>query len=536
MTERINTLGDLGLRYSAKQDAYLLKDISVPLVDVKTLSQGDFDSLAEVIRQRVQEYKSYYSAPDAEEPAAENLPAVVDEPEDKDVKMFVESLSIFQGAPQVLKENKLSVTGAKAAIQKIYDAYTANGNKMNAELDAQAKDLLIKINATIKSMNGKRSGFTQLASALSKQFTTLEAELDPTKAGTEANKIQKLRDDWAKFCIEEGERKRKEAQAETEKQKQKAELKGWIIQKIGELLANYLFTQKQAWNNSFNAITLADYDTKAAKLTDAPCAFNNTASASILQYNLPFSRLSDEDKTTVQRVTHEEYDFTSWIATYNREMAELKQTLIDRLPSKKTELEAAAEAERERQQELQRQQEAERHRQETIAKANAEEKERLEKQAEIDRENERKRREQLDAEKNRQDEERRQREDEERRKMEDEKKHSELRAKESGNLATASMTAASLFDQAAAVSETANTPEARTGYDIAVLHPAGWVEIFQFWYQREGVKLSVEESGKKSLNQMKKFVEAVAKKDDVKIESKYLKYTIAVKAINRKED
>jgi len=93
--------------------------------------------------------------------------------------------------------------------------------------------------------------------------------------------------------------------------------------------------------------------------------------------------------------------------------------------------------------------------------------------------------------------------------------------------------ALALFEQASETTEQTG-PEARTGLVITVINPAGWVEIFTFWFQREGVKLPVDEIGNKKLEQMKTFCEKVANKTGEKIASKNLKYDTAVKSVNRK--
>ncbi len=77
-------------------------------------------------------------------------------------------------------------------------------------------------------------------------------------------------------------------------------------------------------------------------------------------------------------------------------------------------------------------------------------------------------------------------------------------------------------------------PETRSGYQITILHQAGAVEIFNFWFQKEGANCTIDEIEKKSIAQMKGFCERVAHKDGEMIQSKYLKYEPVYKAVNRK--
>jgi hypothetical protein len=127
-----------------------------------------------------------------------------------------------------------------------------------------------------------------------------------------------------------------------------------------------------------------------------------------------------------------------------------------------------------------------------------------------------------------------QREKDEAIKMEIEAEEQRKLAAEQVEMERASGNAQLLFNQVADTAVTGPAPEIRSGFEITVIHPAGWVEIFQFWFQREGCKMGPEEMGKKSLNQMKTFVEGVAKKTGEKIESRFLKYETSTKAVNRK--
>ncbi|MBN8852260.1 MAG: hypothetical protein J0H07_10415 [Sphingobacteriales bacterium] len=488
--------------------------------------------------------------------------------EDRDAIVFQESLTIFQEAPGILKANKLSVSNAKAYAQRLLDEYTAGGNQWSAELDDKAKNFLIKVGTTVKSMYEKRSPFTQLATALSKQFTSLEAELDvAAKTPNVFNQIQGLRNGWAKWLIEEAERKRVEAEKLAAIEKERAQLTGWILQKIGELLTDYLFKKKQAWTNNFNSIILEGFEQSAMNLRNAPVAFDRSKLGAILRYEMPYYPLTEEQRNTTRIKAHDDYDFGAWIARHDQEMEELKQSLIDRLPAKKQELEEAAARERERLAEAERQRiaeekrqeedriarEAEQARQAEIAKANAEEKKRLEEEARIAREAEQARQaeaerqrqeekarlQQLEQERQRQEQERLQQEKEAADRIQQEKEAADRKSREAAELATSAMTAKTLFDQAASASMFESAPDARQGYEIIVTNPAGWVEIFQFWYQRKGVKMAVDKMGSVKLDSMKTFAEAATKdtpkQKGERIDSKFLRYDLDVRAINKKD-
>jgi hypothetical protein len=77
-------------------------------------------------------------------------------------------------------------------------------------------------------------------------------------------------------------------------------------------------------------------------------------------------------------------------------------------------------------------------------------------------------------------------------------------------------------------------PETRDGFKIKLLNKTAIAEIFTFWFQREGITLTLEELEKKSIAQMKAYCEKVGHKSGDLIVSTNLKYEPVYKAVNRK--
>ena len=65
---------------------------------------------------------------------------------------------------------------------------------------------------------------------------------------------------------------------------------------------------------------------------------------------------------------------------------------------------------------------------------------------------------------------------------------------------------------------------------IEVSNPAGYGQIFMFWFEREGKNLPNEKIEKKSIAQMKKFCEDIANKDGEIITSNFITYKEVVTA------
>ena len=91
-----------------------------------------------------------------------------------------------------------------------------------------------------------------------------------------------------------------------------------------------------------------------------------------------------------------------------------------------------------------------------------------------------------------------------------------------------------MFDKEAAIAENIQAPEARQGFEIEILHPAAWVQIFQLWFENQGKNMAIDKIGTTKMDQMKSWAEKHAHKEEVMIESKFLKYVPSFKAVNRK--
>lgn len=469
----------------------------------------------------------------------------------QELTIIEKSLDIFKGGGAILLTHQARAGKALQVGQSILEqwdaAYAITDEEQRrqalASADERSNKFLVNCGASAKEMQENRKAITQLMDAIKGMFTEEENKLD-TKKGEIPVKVQVKRNQYAKEELEFQERKRKEAEARAAKAKEEAELRATIRNSIANALIDFLAKKKQTVTDHFNRITLADYETKATGLQSMSCVFPVSRLDELTVVNRPVTyRHGAPEVDAITSQEKADYDFNSFYTEYGRQLAELKQSLIDRLPAKKQELDEqkriADEAEAARQVELKRQEEAEKKRQEELGKANSEaEKKRLadaaaaERQREADRmaaiekENEEKR---IAAEADQ-----RRREQEEADRQAAEAEAARKKAGDDAELSKAAGVAQALFNETSEAFVTSPLPETRSGFDIKVLSAAGWVEIFTFWFQREGVLMDVEEIGNKKLEQMKKFAEKTANKTGEKIESKHLRYETDVKSVNRK--
>lgn len=120
-----------------------------------------------------------------------------------------------------------------------------------------------------------------------------------------------------------------------------------------------------------------------------------------------------------------------------------------------------------------------------------------------------------------------QREAEEAARKEQERQKAEAEAKQKAELDKSNAEMAGLFQMAKA--EQAYTPKSKVSKKIKVNDPAAFLGIVSLWWQREGCTLSIDELAKIFKKQVT-FCEKLATKEDIFVESAALEYYDDVKA------
>ena len=364
--------------------------------------------------------------------------------------------TIVSAAPQSYQDNKLSREKCIQAGQAILDAIQAQG--MTDELDQQAAQFIEKARKTVKKMNERRSPVTKLFDDIRKEFTALENAIDPIKSDTIPYQLQQFRNQFAaKKRAEEEERRRREyerQQAEAARTKMKQDIEEDFKQQFQSLVNR----DCNALSTIDSAVSLDNYDASFKQVKE----FSTELPADFL-YNLhtliripagitvdELRKVEIETKERLGKQFKEQYEF---------EVDSTKQYIIDRLPSKKANLER-------------------------MAQASAEEAARIKAEMEA---RQRKEAEEQEAE-------RRRKEEEEKQKAEMTRQQSEME---------------SLFGQQAVVSS-GYQPKVKVAQKINLLNPEGIMAVLSMWWLNEGRTLSVEELSKMFKKQIT-FCEKLAK-------------------------
>ncbi len=389
-----------------------------------------------------------------------------------------EFTSLMKSAPDALGKNQKSIANCNSAGQAILD--TIQGKGMTDELDAKAAEYLKKVNVTITNMKSRRAPVTQLFDRIRSIFTTDEKAIDPKDKSTIPGKIAAERDRYAALKREEERRKQQEMQRQANIEKEKGTYRLAIEQAINTHMSSYFAEQQKNLSHIWESITLATFELKEKSIrgwsTLYPREHFDTFNQDITTYYL--------DAQTKANIKAEilSNKYSAFSQQYKFDMEDLRQSFIDRLSSKK--------------QELIEEEELRKKDAEAAAKAEAERKQREE-------------------------EERKQRE------LEIQQKEHEQQQKAESSIQSAQMN--SLFATAAA-SVTTRTSKAKVTERIKILHPAGFLEIYQMWWINEGQNLTIEEL-EKIHKKMISFCEKKANSnDEMKIKSKYIRYEEEVKA------
>nr|DAW88899.1 MAG TPA: hypothetical protein [Caudoviricetes sp.] len=383
--------------------------------------------------------------------------------------------TIVSAAPQSYSDNKLSCERCISAGQSILNTITASGG-MTDELDKEAALFIEKARKTVKKMNEKRSPVTKLFDDIRREFTVIENAIDPTKADTIPYKLQQYRNQYAAKKRAEEEKRRQEEYKRQQTEQARVKLRQDIEGDFKTQFQTYLNQSINWLTAKDSSVTLENYNTVYSEVKNFSASLpadwlQNLHTLIRIPGNVSVDELRQIETDTKERLGKQ---FTE---QYTAEIQDNKDFILDRLPSKKANLERIAQTDAA-----------------DAARAKAEMEERQRKEAQ-EREAERKRR-----------------EEEEKQKAEMARQQAEM---------------SGLFAEQASMQN--YQPKVKVTQKIELLNPEGIMPILSMWWSKEGCTLSVEELSKLFKKQIT-FCEKLANKDNVYIENESVQYIDDVKA------
>lgn len=381
--------------------------------------------------------------------------------------------AIVRNTPESFRKNQLSHDNCLRACENLLVQIKEKG--MTDELDKTAATYLERTRRTVKAMTELRSPVTKLFDQVRKEFTALENDIDPTKAGTIPYQLQQFRNMYAAKKREEEEAKRRaeeaKRQADMAREQYRNACEDDYRQKFNDLIVTRI-NELTDLNTSVNLDNYkAVYDTVAGYAVELPADWCPPSSV-----RMPFNLTPDESRNIRGDVMRRLIG--QFAEQYRSEIGDYRQEILDKLPSKKSELERAAKASEEEAKRIA----------EEIKKRDA-------------------------AELARKEAERVAHEQEEAKKKEVQKAGAE---------------AASLFDLTQATAQTYQ-PKTKVTKKIRILNPNGYMQVLMMWWAKEGSRMTDEELAKIFKKQIS-FCEKVANKDGEFINDGSVVYVNDVKA------
>lgn len=245
---------------------------------------------------------------------------------------------IMQGAPAVLERNQLSVSKANSAGQALVDTVDGMGGINSDELDEKVAEYINNVKVTVKSMNTRRAPLTQLLTAVAKKFTTLENEIDLKNTASLAYKLQEARNKYAAEKLAEQKRREAEARKVQMFENEKIQYKADVTLLLENAYNLYVTKHINYINGLFERVTLENYNAQAKALNETSTAFSWTDFVQTVKDNIQTFYIDAATRTTIKNsvATEKKHEFAN---RYKFEIEDLKTALIERLPSKKKELE-----------------------------------------------------------------------------------------------------------------------------------------------------------------------------------------------------
>ena len=373
-------------------------------------------------------------------------------------------------AKDIISQNIASSGKAKEVAKKLIEKINASTIADTPEirfLDEECKSFLGKVTKTISAMTERRKPITQAFDQIRKHFTELENEL---KTGDEIQLIQDFRNKFAQHIAEKAAKEEEARRIKAATEQERIEIRAYFKQSFADDLINTLSLAYDSLEGIFNSITLKNCELKKEELRNFPSEYKPAT------FKYPYRNYITEEECNHILSEICPGEIAKNESEYKEKIQEKVRYYLDRFDSKKKELIE-------------------------IDQASAAEKERIAKESE------------------------------ERAKREAEKKKQELLnfSQKQQTVIEAEKTEASLntlFDQ----NYSSPSVNVKKTLSIEVNNPAGYGQIFMFWFEREGKNLTNEKIEKKSISQMKKFCEDIANKDGEIISSNFITYKEVITA------
>lgn len=244
-------------------------------------------------------------------------------------------------APKSLRENQTSHARCLEVGNTLLLRVKKEG--MSDALDIEIAQFIEKAKITVKKMNGKRTPVTQLFDQIRKVYTSMENEVDPSKADSIPNQLQAYRNAYAKKKREEENRRRREEAARQAKENAKARYRT-------DVEVDYVSQFNALVNKSINELTdmdkrltLDNYEIIYDGVKEYACELPEAWCQNVISGAHRPAELTPDECRAIQANVMAGL-VTRFKEQFPFEVQSTRDDIFDRLPSKKKELERMAKA------------------------------------------------------------------------------------------------------------------------------------------------------------------------------------------------
>lgn len=243
--------------------------------------------------------------------------------------------------PQSFKDNQISHSRCLAVGNDLLLRVQNEG--MSDALDMDIAKFIEKAKITVKKMNGKRTPVTQLFDRIRNAYTTMENEVNPAKVDSIPGQLQQHRNAYAKKKQEAEERRRREEAARLAKENAKNRYHADVEE-------DYCKQFNALVNKSINELTdmdkmlnLDNYEIIYDGVKEYPCELPDNWCQSVISGAYRPAELTPQECQAIQANVMASL-VTRFKEQFPLEVQSTRDDILDRLPSKKRELERIAKA------------------------------------------------------------------------------------------------------------------------------------------------------------------------------------------------
>lgn len=397
--------------------------------------------------------------------------------------------SLLDKAPGIYLNSQSRVEKAIAvgkALIELSKKNTAESGRITDEIDIRLNKYLVNCRAAIKEINDDRKPITDIFTTVSKMYVALENSIDTKNSESKSSEIQVIRNNYAAQKAREAEIERQKAVRDLAIKTEKANYLTDYKAKLRVEYYTFLALKSNELCNIFEGAKLETIATTELSINKFSIAYHLEHFQNI-NPNIRLIYLAPDEAIELSNQACEGL-YEEFSKDFEKVISEHKDSYLEKLPSKRNELQRIADA----------------------AKVSAEASAKLQLESE--------QRKQADLLKTQE---------------ENEKKQNEIALQSTSEKLTIQANLA--FDSEASASGLySSSAPVRTGYNIIVKHQLGYQLIAAKYFEKQASNETIVSLEKKTLGQMKTYCEKLAKETGEKIDNKWLDYIEVFTAVNKK--